>query len=245
MKTSLSQEAILISGPTGGLGLELTKLLSRCEVALLLVGRDLDRLNASIDMKRGNIHAIESDLASVANADSAKCLADALASTLAHISPSSIAVVSNAGVVAPIGSATENTLPDLISATAVNFLAPVLITSVCARYAGKHGLPLKVMNVSSGASSKAIPGWSAYCSTKAAARMYFDVLASETGASVSIEHFDPGVLDTRMQATIRAADTEAFSMREDFVRLKSQGKLKSPLSAALQIQAMLMRKENL
>ena len=49
----------------------------------------------------------------------------------------------------------------------------------------------------------------------------------------------PGVVDTPMQAEIRASRAEAFPMRQRFLDLKEQGGLSSPADTAARIAAMV------
>jgi benzil reductase ((S)-benzoin forming) len=124
-------------------------------------------------------------------------------------------------------------------------LAPTFITSTCVRYVRERNLHLHLLNISSGAATKAIAGWGAYCSTKAAARMYFDVLASDGSSNILVEHFDPGVLDTKMQSAIRNANSQCFPMQDDFIQMHIQGKLKSPLAVAQQVEAMIFAEDRI
>ena len=67
--------------------------------------------------------------------------------------------------------------------------------------------------------------------------MFFDVLAAESaGASqVRITQIDPGALDTGMQKAIRSAERSDMPARDDFIRLKKEGKLRDPEDVASEI----------
>lgn len=240
MSLESQPKTVVLTGPTSGLGLELAKVFSKRNANLILVGRDLQRLEAHMDTKSSSLRFVEFDLASVTEAASAAALANTLTAELKSTRPDEVLFISNAGVVIPIGISGLDFCSDLIAATAVNFLTPALITAVCSEYALKHGLPLKILNVSSGAATRAILGWEVYCATKCAARMYFDALNGEGRQGLEIVHFDPGVLDTKMQTTIRASSPELFPLQEQFALLKEEGQLKFPLSVALQIEAMML-----
>lgn len=58
--------------------------------------------------------------------------------------------------------------------------------------------------------------------------MFFDVMAKEEGGP-DIRHIDPGIVDTNMQAVIRAAG------RERFVALAEEGQLQKPEAVAERI----------
>src|SRR3546814_17816377 len=90
----------------------------------------------------------------------------------------------------------------------VNFHGPIIILGACIRHASSHGAALHVLNISSGAAIRPLPGWGAYCASKAAIRHFFDVAEAEQTLDLSVRHFDPGVLDTRMQEIGRASCRE-------------------------------------
>jgi hypothetical protein len=51
----------------------------------------------------------------------------------------------------------------------------------------------------------------------------------------------PGVVDTAMQAEVRATDAAAFPQRQRFLDLKQQGQLATPEAAARRLIALLDR----
>src|SRR3546814_9460623 len=106
--------------------------------------------------------------------------------------------------------------------------------------ASSHGAALHVLNISSGAAIRPLPGWGAYCASKAAIRHFFDVAEAEQTIDLSVRHFDPGVLDTRMQEQIRSSSSDDFPLVEKFVSLKMSGSLKSPMDVAIEIEESLL-----
>src|SRR5207249_1406644 len=63
-----------------------------------------------------------------------------------------------------------------------------------------------VINISSGAAHHPLEGWSAYCSAKAGLAMLTSAIALECAdAGVRVFGLSPGVIDTDMQAAIRAS----------------------------------------
>jgi NAD(P)-dependent dehydrogenase (short-subunit alcohol dehydrogenase family) len=68
--------------------------------------------------------------------------------------------------------------------------------------------------------------------------MYSRVLAKEQeirGEGFSLAAIGPGIVDTPMQAELRAADERSFSLKEEFIDFKESGKLASPEEAASKI----------
>ncbi|MFP3548025.1 SDR family oxidoreductase, partial [Rhizobium sp. SIMBA_035] len=81
----------------------------------------------------------------------------------------------------------------------------------------------------------AYPGWSIYCSTKAALDHHARAVALDANRALRICSLAPGVIDTNMQAQIRGSDAEQFPMREKFEDLKRNGQLSTPEQCATQL----------
>jgi benzil reductase ((S)-benzoin forming) len=142
------------------------------------------------------------------------------------------ALIHNAAVVEPIGAVGTLSRAELKTAVTINLTAPMLITDdfLAAR---PDGLPATVLFVSSGAATRPIRGWAAYCATKAGAEMFHRV-AAEEHPDVRIVNVNPGRMDTGMQAALRGAD---FPDVADYVAAHEQGKLPDPAEVARRICA--------
>ena len=83
----------------------------------------------------------------------------------------------------------------------------------------------------------------AYCAAKAGMDLFTQAVALEQAGLANparVESMAPGVIDTDMQAELRAADPVLFPERERFLQMQAQGALVSPQDCAA---AMLMRLE--
>ena len=106
-----------------------------------------------------------------------------------------------------------------------------------------HDFPdvkVKIFNVFSGAGQRPIAGWAAYCSTKAALKMSAQTLHEEIPLCkrtkpCGIFVYDPGVIDTQMQAEIRGLQKDEFPSASYFSDLAEQGKLRKPDDVAVEI----------
>jgi len=111
---------------------------------------------------------------------------------------------------------------------AVNLVAPMLLMRRFLRMT--EGVPVRrVINISSGAGRRPIPGWSAYCAAKAGLDMASRVAALEArsrGQAVEVVSLAPGVIDTGMQGAVRDASPEEFPDVERFRRMKAEGGLR-------------------
>ena len=146
----------------------------------------------------------------------------------------SLMFINNAGTVEPIGEIGELSEETLRKAAQINFVSPMLFCNRLVGLCRKKRQKLKIINISTGAANYPIAGWSAYCSTKAAFKMFLDVLAEQEkgGGCVEVVHVDPGVMDTGMQEKIRAADAKSFPRLAEFQALKAEGKLRRPEEVA-------------
>jgi benzil reductase ((S)-benzoin forming) len=100
----------------------------------------------------------------------------------------------------------------------------------------------RILNISSGAGRNPTTGWGVYCSTKAALDMYSRVIHAEQGENgVRVVSLAPGVVDTAMQATIRASNPRDFPEVSRFKEMHESGKLATPEGVAARILNYLDR----
>jgi NAD(P)-dependent dehydrogenase (short-subunit alcohol dehydrogenase family) len=96
-----------------------------------------------------------------------------------------------------------------------------------------------LINLSSGASSKAYAGWGAYCAAKAAVERLTEVIAlEEAEAGLRAYSVAPGVVDTDMQALIRETSDDRFPDVERFRALEREGAFNSTRFVADELLAI-------
>lgn len=127
-------------------------------------------------------------------------------------------LVNNAGVLQPIGPLETQDLEAVSRAVAVN-LGAALTLSAAFVQATAHAKERRVLQVSSGAARKAYAGWSIYCATKAGLDHHARSVALDRTPGLLISSVAPGVVDTEMQAEIRASTDERFPDRPRFVQM--------------------------
>lgn len=146
-----------------------------------------------------------------------------------------IYVIQNAGLVTPINPSGQVDAGSLEASVHVNLLAPMIVLNeMISASEGKSGQML-IVNVSSGAGSRPVYGWSTYCSTKAGLNMLTETVSLElstSGRDHKVISFSPGVMDTDMQGEIRSSSQEAFVEVEKFKRYKEEGTLRSAKTVA-------------
>jgi NAD(P)-dependent dehydrogenase (short-subunit alcohol dehydrogenase family) len=142
-----------------------------------------------------------------------------------------VLLVNNAGVVQPMGAAGLLEGAQLALAISLNVTAPLLLANALVASTADT-VERRVLHVSSGAARQPYAGWSVYCATKAALDMHARASQLDEVSGLRISSVAPGVIDTGMQADIRAASEDDFPLRERFEAMKREGQLESPLQVA-------------
>src|SRR5205823_10889705 len=103
---------------------------------------------------------------------------------------------------------------------------------------GPDGAEVRVVNISSGAAQRPLPGLPPYCSTKAALRMAGMVVAAEV-EEMGVFSYEPGVVDTEMQRATRETPLEEFPWGTTFRQYHAEGRLVAPELAAADVVEFL------
>jgi len=136
-------------------------------------------------------------------------------------------LVNNAGVLQPIGPLPTQRVELVWRAVAVN-VATVFSLSAAFVQATANARERRILHVSSGAGRKPYAGWSIYCATKAAIDQHARCVALDRTPNLLISSVAPGVVDTEMQAEIRASTDDRFPDRPRFVAMHRDKALPSP-----------------
>ena len=220
--------AAIVTGISRGLGESLAATLLQHRFTVLGVGRA-----SSARLTGERYRFVRVDLA-----DTARIGAVLTPSfqTLAGEKPASVCLINNAAAAGPVG--VLGTLDDAEAATslAVNLAGPVVLANLFCRVFGRSDAVRRIINVSSGAAQRALPGEAMYCVAKAGLEMLTASLAAEHQRpdfqSISVR---PGIIDTDMQAFARSQSREALPCVDMFVEFHSQGRLVPPDQVAAKI----------
>jgi benzil reductase ((S)-benzoin forming) len=156
------------------------------------------------------------------------------AETLGWVAASPLVEVvafNNAAVVEPVGPVERSSPEAIAEHVSINVVAAILFARAFVAAFQSHECPKTFVNVSSGAATRGIAGWSLYCATKAALENFIRAVALEQAARphpVSAISVNPGIMDTEMQATVRSASKEDFPTVERFIRYKNEDALAPP-----------------
>lgn len=152
--------------------------------------------------------------------------------------------VNNAGTLEPIERADHLTDADIERNLTINLVSPLRLISHLLRDFRHTPCRKTLINVSSGAANKGYPGWSLYCAAKAGLENFIRTLYLEeplAAAPFRVCNLDPYVMDTAMQAGIRAATPEQFPQRERFIGYHASGKLLSTDVVAAALRQLAAR----
>jgi benzil reductase ((S)-benzoin forming) len=224
----------ILTGHTRGLGAAIAEDLLSRNIPVLGISR-----NVHVDLFKQYptmLTQAEIDLSNAATV--ARWIAgDALQRFVAGCE--TVLLVNNAGIVQPVGPLDRQDAAVIAQAVNLNVAAPMMLASALAA-AGKRAIDIRILHVSSGAGRNAYPGWSVYCATKAAMDHHARAVALDQTTGVRICSLAPGVIDTDMQAEIRATSLEQFPLRERFESLKRDGQLSSPRDCAARLVSYLL-----
>lgn len=219
----------IVTGHTRGLGAAIAAELIARGIPVLGLARGRAAASAP-----GLLSEIDIDLADAA-ALAALLAGGALKDWLAGAGTTLL--VNNAGMIAPVGPLAEQDPLAALRAVTLNVGAPLALAAAVVRAVGGER---RILHVSSGAGRNAYPGWSVYCATKAALDRHAEAVLQDGDPSVRCCSLAPGVIDTGMQAEIRATPASRFPMKERFVQLKAQGALAAPEACARQLADYLL-----
>jgi benzil reductase ((S)-benzoin forming) len=142
-----------------------------------------------------------------------------------------IALINNAGMLEPVAPLKSIDFELAEKHLNLNFMAPLVLSSVFLSKTADLNIPKVILNISSGASFIPYSGWSVYCSSKAGLDMLTQVAGLEQKAEkypVKIFALAPGIIETTMQETIRKTADDKFPERANFIKLYEDGMLAKP-----------------
>jgi len=217
----------VITGGSRGIGAALAQALASEKQAVLIIGRDKAALQ-HVASSSAYIHVLCADVA----------LSEGRDAILAHLqaSPSLKGLVHNAGTIEPIQPMRSLDEKDWRALMNVNLDAPFFLTQKL--YTKLLGG--RVLYISSGAAHFPVTGWAPYCVSKAGLSMLTRCWQTECPeiASASVM---PGIVDTTMQAVIRASEHLDPEKHHFFQELKNKNQLVSPETVAAFLTWLLLR----
>jgi benzil reductase ((S)-benzoin forming) len=237
-----SSQLTVITGASRGLGRAMAEQLLQPGQRLLCISRQADEQLAARAREAGaELEQWQQDLAEpvVAAARLSAWLQDLDAKAL-----DSATLINNAGTIGRPRPLSQAIPAELAHALRVGLEAPMLLTSAFLAATQGWRAERRVLNISSGLGRNAMASQAPYCAAKAGMDHFSRAVALEEaalGGGAKIVSLAPGVIDTDMQVQLRGAEAEMFPDRARFERLKAEGQLDTPATAAAKVLKYLAR----
>jgi len=207
----------VVTGASRGLGAGLAASFAAAGLSLGLCARELPAPVGDAPVVRQSLD--------VADAEELERFADDVVARFGRID----LWVNNAGVLEPTGPLVEARPEELRRHVDTNVLGVLHGTGVFARHVRSRAGGGVLVNVSSGAATRPYEGWAAYCAAKAAVAMATEVVALEEARhGLWAYAVAPGVVDTDMQAAVRATPEDQFPAVRRFLDAHREGRFNSP-----------------
>lgn len=211
----LQNKVAIITGASKGIGAATAKRMAELGVKVVLTARSQDALKElanEINANGGEALAIACDVSDYNQVNSA------VAQTIMKFGKIDI-VVNNAGLIDPIGHITDIDPKDWGKVIDVNVkgIFNMLHAALPGMEARGQGT---IINISSGAATSALEGWSHYCSSKAAALMLTKATHLEySDKGIRVVGLSPGTVATDMQINIKASGINPVSELDPSVHI--------------------------
>jgi len=204
----LSGQCAIVTGASRGIGAATARALASKGVAVVLAARSQDEINSiaqSIRDEGGKALAVACDVSLYSDVEK-------LVSTASDAFKGRIDIlVNNAGLIDPIARLAESDPESWSRIVDVNYKGVYHGLRAALPGMVDQGSGV-IINISSGAATGALEGWSHYCSTKAAVLSLTRCAHTEYAeAGVRICGLSPGMVATGMQQSIRESGLNVVS----------------------------------
>jgi 3-oxoacyl-[acyl-carrier protein] reductase len=211
----LSGKVALVTGASRGIGAAIAREFARRNVAVALCARskvEIERLAEELRQAGGKALAIVCDVGVYAD------VARAVARSRSEFGRLDI-LVNNAGLIEPIARLASSDPEQWARVADVNYKGVYFGMRAAIPVMERQGSGV-IVNISSGAATSALEGWSHYCSSKAAVLMLTrcaDKECRERG--VRVVGLSPGTVATDMQLAIKASGINPVSKLDPSVHI--------------------------
>ncbi len=219
----LSNRTAFITGASRGIGAAAASHLAACGANVVLCARnqdDLDRVVQRINSDGGSAIGIQCDVTQFHDVDAAvkRCI-----DTFGGLD----ILVNNAGLIEPIARLADSSPEAWATVIDVNVKGVYFATRAVLPVMVSQGSG-SIINISSGAATNALEGWSHYCCSKAAVLSLTQCIHKEVGGSgVRVLGLSPGTVATDMQVAIKASGINPVSELDPSVHRSAESVAKA------------------
>lgn len=225
MSELLKNKSVIITGASRGIGAASGEAFAALGAHVVLVARDADALTAlesSIKADGGSAIAVAGDISDYA-------VMEAVVRRCVDEFGSVDVLVNNAGVIEPIARLADSDPAEWTKAIDVNVKGVYYGIRACLPTMLEAGGGT-IVNVSSGAATSAMEGWSHYCSSKAAVLSVTQCVHKEYGEQgIRMLGMSPGTVATGMQVAIKASGLNPVSQLDPSVHIPAEWAAKAIL----------------
>lgn len=160
---------------------------------------------------------------------------------ISEVAPDRVSFYHCAATLDPVGFAGEVDLESYARNVALNSAGPQVLGAGVIGALIEASVPGVLVQISSGAATKAYPGWSSYCAAKAAVEHWTRTVGAELaerGRDITVIAVAPGVVDTPMQAVARSVAEDQLPNVDRFRALRRDGELADPDEVAARLWAL-------
>lgn len=214
----LEGKVALITGASKGIGAATAREFAKSGAKVVLAARSvesLETISAEINEAGGDSSAIGCDVADFNQ------MAAAVQHCVTKYGQIDI-LVNNAGLIEPIALLSDSDPEQWVKAADVNYKGVYFGIRAAIPHMLGQGSGT-IVNVSSGAATNALEGWSHYCSSKAAALSLTKCAHKEyAGKGITVVGMSPGTVATGMQVSIKASGINPVSQLDPSVHIPAE-----------------------
>ncbi len=211
----LQGKTAVVTGASRGIGAEIAKTLAQHGVRVIAAARSVSALESVVSQIKNQGGAATAVACDVANYSEVASVVQAAVDTYGGLD----ILVNNAGVIEPIARLADSDPAAWTQVVAINLNGVYhgLRAAVPIMEAQGSGV---IVNISSGAATSALEGWSHYCATKAAVLSLTRCADKELGdRGIRVVGLSPGTVATEMQVQIKASGINPVSQLDPSVHI--------------------------
>ena len=212
--SEVTNKAVIVTGASRGIGAATARAFARAGARVLLTARSaqaIETIAAEIRADGGEAAAQATDVSRWEDVQ-------AMVARCQTLYGSVDVLVNNAGVIQPIATIAESNPEAWTQAAMINYFGTYYGLRAVLPVMQAQGSGV-VVNLSSGAATSPLEGWSHYCSAKAGAAMLTRCAQREARAGVRIVGLSPGTVATDMQVAIKASGINPVSQLDPSVHI--------------------------